>query len=211
MSSIAVFMMLGGATAIAASKIGTKQLKANSVTTGKIKKNAVTTAKIKNNAVNGAKVNESTLGTVPSATNATNAENANTANNANTVGGNTVKAVNFTANPTTGPTEILNLNGFTLTASCGAGAVLSVLANGPDGSRVQSVGLTTGRTVVNGLLVEPLTPTSNTELLFEDDDLVLGHTELYLGNGGKNVSVQWQAESFGGVDPQCAFTGSAIG
>ncbi len=67
MSSIAVFLVLGGATAIAASKIGTKQLKANAVTTGKIKKNAVTTAKIKNNAVNGAKVNEATLGTVPSA------------------------------------------------------------------------------------------------------------------------------------------------
>ncbi|HWO16120.1 MAG TPA: hypothetical protein VNM89_05350 [Solirubrobacterales bacterium] len=69
MSSIAVFLVLGGATAIAAKKIGTKQLKANSVTTGKIKKNAVTTAKIKNNAVTGAKVNESTLGAVPLANN----------------------------------------------------------------------------------------------------------------------------------------------
>ena len=72
MSSIAVFLMLGGATAIAAKKIGTKQLKANSVTTGKIKKNAVTTAKIKKNAVTGAKVNESTLGQVPSAAVANN-------------------------------------------------------------------------------------------------------------------------------------------
>jgi hypothetical protein len=67
MSSIAVFLVLGGATAVAAKKIGSNQLKANSVTTAKIKKNAVTTAKIKNNAVNGAKVNEATLGTVPSA------------------------------------------------------------------------------------------------------------------------------------------------
>lgn len=60
-SSIAVFLVLGGATAVAAKKIGTKQLKANSVTTGKIKKNAVTTAKIKNNAVNGAKVKDASL------------------------------------------------------------------------------------------------------------------------------------------------------
>jgi hypothetical protein len=67
MSSIAVFLILGGATAFAAKKIGAKQLKPNSVTTAKIKKNAVTTAKIKNNAVTGAKVNESTLSTVPSA------------------------------------------------------------------------------------------------------------------------------------------------
>ncbi len=65
MSSIAVFLVLGGATAFAASKIGSHQLKANSVTTAKIKKNAVTTAKIKNGAVTGAKVKLSTLGTVP--------------------------------------------------------------------------------------------------------------------------------------------------
>lgn len=55
MSSIAVFMVLGGA-AYAAKKIGTGQLKANAVTTAKIKKNAVTTAKIKNGAVNFAKI-----------------------------------------------------------------------------------------------------------------------------------------------------------
>jgi hypothetical protein len=82
MSSIAVFLVLGGATAIAANQlaknsVGKKQLKPNSVTTAKIKKNAVTTAKIKNNAVNGAKVNEATLGTVPSAAVANSANSAN--------------------------------------------------------------------------------------------------------------------------------------
>lgn len=65
MSSIAVFLVLGGATALAAglakNSVGTKQLKNNAVTTKKIKKNAVT----------GAKVKESTLGTVPSASSLT--------------------------------------------------------------------------------------------------------------------------------------------
>lgn len=56
MSSLAVFLVLGGATAFAASKIGSNQLKANSVGTSKIKKNAVTTAKIKKNAVTNAKL-----------------------------------------------------------------------------------------------------------------------------------------------------------
>lgn len=80
MSSIAVFLVLGGATAFAASQlgknsVGTKQLKKNAVTAAKLKKNAVTgakikgsavtTAKIKNGAVTGAKVNLGTLGTVP--------------------------------------------------------------------------------------------------------------------------------------------------
>ena len=90
MSSIAVFLVLGGATAVAAGQlgknsVGTKQLKANAVTSAKIKKNAVTggklkknvvtTAKIKNGAVTGGKIkdgsitgteiNAATVGTVP--------------------------------------------------------------------------------------------------------------------------------------------------
>jgi hypothetical protein len=79
MSSIAVFLVLGGATAYAAKKIGSNEIKSNSITTGKIKKNAVTSAKIKKNAitsakikngaVTGAKINTSTIGTVPSASN----------------------------------------------------------------------------------------------------------------------------------------------
>jgi hypothetical protein len=95
MSSLAVFLILGGASAIAASQlgkktVGTKQLKANAVTTAKIKKNAVTAKKIKANAVDGSKVkdgsltgvdiNLSTLGTVPNAANAANAANANSVN-----------------------------------------------------------------------------------------------------------------------------------
>lgn len=51
MSSIAVFLVLGGATAIAAglakNSVGSKQLKKNAVTTAKIKKGAVTGAKVK--------------------------------------------------------------------------------------------------------------------------------------------------------------------
>jgi hypothetical protein len=61
MSSLAVFLILGGATAFAASQLGTnsvgsKQLKKNAVTAAKIKKNAVTTAKIADGAVISAKL-----------------------------------------------------------------------------------------------------------------------------------------------------------
>jgi hypothetical protein len=96
MSSIAVFLILGGATAFAAKKIGANQLKGNSVKTGKIVKEAVTTSKIKknaittakiaddsittakivNDAVTGDKVKESSLGEVPKAANAVIAESA---------------------------------------------------------------------------------------------------------------------------------------
>ena len=62
MSSIAVFLVLGGGAALAAkhvlpkNSVGTKQLKANAVTVKKLKKNAVTARKIRNNAVTTAKI-----------------------------------------------------------------------------------------------------------------------------------------------------------
>ena len=51
MSSLAVFLVLGGGAAVAATKIGAGDLKANSVKTGKIVKEAVTTSKLKSGSV----------------------------------------------------------------------------------------------------------------------------------------------------------------
>jgi hypothetical protein len=79
MSSLAVFLVVAGGSALAAN-----QLAKNSVGTKQLKKNAVTAAKIKNGAVTGSKVNLSSLGTVPSATTATSATSANTAKTAET-------------------------------------------------------------------------------------------------------------------------------
>jgi hypothetical protein len=96
MSSIAVFLVLGGASAYAVKKVGSNEIKGNSITTGKLKKeavtrgkikksaidssrladSAVTTAKLANDAVTGDKVKESTLGEVPKAANAVLAESA---------------------------------------------------------------------------------------------------------------------------------------
>jgi hypothetical protein len=100
MSSIAVFLVLGGATALAASQlgknsVGTKQLKKNAVTAAKLKKGAVSTAKLADKSVNGAKIadgsvtgadiNPSTLGTVPKATDATHATSADSASGLTTL------------------------------------------------------------------------------------------------------------------------------
>jgi hypothetical protein len=75
-STLCLFLLLGGGAAIAASNlgknsVGPKQLKKNAVTTAKIKKAAVTTAKLKDaavttekladGAVNGAKVADGSL------------------------------------------------------------------------------------------------------------------------------------------------------
>ena len=56
MSSIAVFLVLGGGAAYAAKKIGSNEIKGNSITTGKLKKEAVTAGKIKKEAVTTGKI-----------------------------------------------------------------------------------------------------------------------------------------------------------
>lgn len=56
MSSLAVFLVLGGGAAFAAKKIGSNELRGASVTTAKIKRNAVTASKIKKNAITTAKI-----------------------------------------------------------------------------------------------------------------------------------------------------------
>ncbi len=83
MSTVAVFLTLGGATAFAAGQlgknsVGSRQLKAKSVTTGKLANNAVNGAKVANGSLTGEDINLSALGTVPSAANAASAGNSNT-------------------------------------------------------------------------------------------------------------------------------------
>ncbi len=68
MSTISVFLILGGATAFAASQldrnsVGARQLTKNAVTTAKIKKNAVTGAKVKDGSLTGADVADASLTT----------------------------------------------------------------------------------------------------------------------------------------------------
>ena len=125
MSSIAVFLVLGGGAAYAAKKIGSNEIKGNSITTGKIKKeavsaskikkNSVTTAKIANGAVTGAKLNLGTVGAVPNAVHATTAD---TANNANAVNGMHIGRINFIAGANTPNTTVFSANGLTLSALC---------------------------------------------------------------------------------------------
>jgi hypothetical protein len=83
-STLCLFLLLGGGAAYAAShlgknSVGSKQLKKNAVTTAKIKKEAITAAKVKKGALTGSQIKASTLGTVPTAGFADSAGTANTA------------------------------------------------------------------------------------------------------------------------------------
>ncbi len=148
MSSIAVFLVLGGGAAYAAKKIGSNEIKGNSITTGKIKKeavsaskikkNAVTTAKIANGAVTGAKLNLGSVGTVPNANHANTADNAN---NANTVGGQSVVKIFAKIGSGQNNVQIASFGGFTITASCNT-AVEDLILHAPNnvGAIVQAEG-----------------------------------------------------------------------
>jgi hypothetical protein len=129
-STLCLFLLLGGGAAVAAGKlgkntVGTKQLKSNAVTAAKIKNAAVTAAKIKNGAITGAKVNLGTIGTVPNATNAakaisaTNATNAVSAESAKTVNGRTITKV-FTRIAIGNTATVAIFGNFSITAECSA-------------------------------------------------------------------------------------------
>jgi hypothetical protein len=140
MSSIAVFLVLGGATAFAASKIGGNEIKGSAISTGKIKKEAVTTSKIKKNsvdgsrladgavttskladgAVTGAKLNLSSLGVVP---------NAASAGNANTVGGQNVQKISWVVAEGTPTQTFFSGAGLTLAGSCNSSGEITVTAS----------------------------------------------------------------------------------
>ena len=214
MSSIAVFLVVGGATAFAAlgkNTVGTKQLKKNAVNTAKLKKNAVSTNKIRNNAINGGKVVDGSLtgadlkldsiGTVPSA------KNAETANVAQFAGQLTGRKIFFRVPPGTAETEVLNVGGLVLRASCSAGGALSVEAESTipqaflQADSTDDTGTETGNTSADPGDVEAFVVTP---VEFEQGFV------WYAAPNGSVVSVQWQAdEDQPAAVNNCVFAGTA--
>jgi hypothetical protein len=71
MSSLAVFLILGGATAFAAvKKVGANEIKANSIKTGKLVKESVTAGKIKKSAITESRIADGAVTTNKIADNA---------------------------------------------------------------------------------------------------------------------------------------------
>ena len=148
MSSIAVFLVLGGASAVAANQlaknsVGSKQLKSNAVTAAKIKANAVTSAKIQNEAVTGDKIKESSLGPVPKAVDATNAVNATNATNA-TNAVNATNATNFSRFLTSGVKKASHGQTVTL-LTAGPFTIVGKCVDGGGGSSKATTYLTTSQ------------------------------------------------------------------
>jgi hypothetical protein len=162
-ATIALFLAMGGG-AIAA--------------VVKLKPNQVKSKHIAPDAVTGADANESSFGTVPTATNATNATNAV---NATSVGGTEIRRLDFRTGTTGGPTTILNdFRGLTLSATCTAGA-LSINAD----------------TSINGSEMEVWDNTQRDQVAPFNTSTNPSITGL-LGNGGPNAATLVYSNPSGG-------------
>jgi hypothetical protein len=213
MSSIAVFLVLGGATAFAAglakNSVGSKQLKKNAVTTAKIKNNAVTTGKIKNGAITGAKVNLGSLGTVPNATHASSADSAGSAGNANTVGGLSVKKFYYSTNDNASTETVLSIGALSLVASCPGGNLEAVAQTSVDDSTIHSAGVVLGDTPFYNE-VDDLDAGETAEFLAETEhDSNQGTLSFTTPTGGV-VTVTFASEEDDQNDKDCSLWGTAI-
>lgn len=222
MSSIAVFLILGGATAFAAKKIGSNQIKGNSITTGKIKKEAVTTSKIKKNAIStakiangavtGPKINVGSLGTVPNATHATTADTATTAITANSVAGRTPFSFFMPA----GTRDIATVAPFTVRAVC------RINNGGEDEGEMQVLTSVNGAAMDdnNGDEFVPFDVSDNPAQLYSEntttgnDDIEVGESPGLTAVAPNGATVVTQNETIGfniaGHPGQCFFAGLVV-
>lgn len=148
MSSLAVFLVLGGATAFAAT-----ELAKNSVGAKQLKKNAVTAAKIKKEAVAGAKIKNGAVGTSKLAAGAVTGEKlANAAVAADKIADNAVTAGKIADNAVTGGKIA---NGSVTNAKIGEGAVTANKLSEGERSEAFRSGVSSGtKALANGLIGE---------------------------------------------------------
>jgi hypothetical protein len=136
----------GSAIALPGSNgVNSGDIKNNSVKSADVKNNGLTgkdirngrvgSADVKNNGLTGTDINEGSLGQVPSAAAADTATNAINAGNAATVGGNRVARFRYTSAASTTETELFNVGGFRLVASCPGGVPALDLYTANDNSQ----------------------------------------------------------------------------
>jgi hypothetical protein len=183
---------------IKARAVQSKHIKSRAVTRSKIARRAVGASETGQDALKGENIVESSLGTVPNAS------------NAGKVNGRSVEKISFVAGTGAAPVPVLALNGLTLSAACGAGPALSVTASTSVSGAVIHSGGTTGPTA---------TPAP---FYYNDDTFTAGESFSVLGTGadamqgtltysradGEVVTATFLAEE---TATGCVFAGSATG
>lgn len=222
---ISLFVALGG-VGYAAATIGSAQIKNNSVKSTDIKNNSLLGKDIRNstiksrdvgrNALTGSDINESKLGVVPSA------GSAKQASTAGSVAGITARKINFHASNPTAATEVLNLGGLVLKASCGAGlnVIATTLASNAQ-IRVLGSDVTTNNDTDNqnhadnfdtGQTFDVLggTPTDTYPQLIDSSPADNVGELRYRSEAGSVVTIDFSSQQ-GGTGPVCDFFGIALG
>jgi hypothetical protein len=180
--------------------IQSKHIKSRAVTRSKIAKRAVGSSEVGQDSLNGTNIVESSLATVPNASNATNAGKVN---------GRSVERIAFIAGPGVAATTVLALNGLTVTAACNAGPNLSVRAStAVSGAFIRSAGvLPSGTSYITddsfnlGDSFDPLNEVGT------NSDTLQG-TLTYVRVDGEVVTATYLAEE---TSTGCVFAGNAIG
>jgi hypothetical protein len=199
--------LIVAAVAMCLALVGTAIAGQVNLRTGKIKPLSIGKGKLKNDTLTGKKIKESTLGTVPRAEKASSADSAA---NTSLVAGLTLRKVSFRADAGSVETNILDIRGFDIAATCDGGGDLVVMAETEkDGSYLQSASVRTDVASNPTNLVSD--PTFNAgeenDLLAVDDTDQSGQTSFSAPDGAV-VTVNWQADN--GTGPTCLFTGTAV-
>jgi len=175
MSSLAVFLILGGATAVAAKKIGSNELKSNAVTTGKIKKEAVSRAKLKKASVDASRLADQAVSTDKIADNAVTT--AKIADNAVTTG-------KIADNAVTGAKV---LDGSLTGSDVNQGSLNSVKAANVYSALFESTGATIARASDPGIKSGGCFLACAIEFPRDVSDCVFSATTAHNGTGGSGV------------------------
>jgi hypothetical protein len=178
--------------------VRTKHIRSRNVTRSKIARRAVNSDLVGQDALTGENIVESSLSTVPNATKANNR---------------TVEKIAFVAAAGTAATQVLALNGLTITAACSAGPALSVTA----GTAVSTAWIHAGGTHSAGGTYYNEDDAFNIGDAFNPIDNAAGTatgssnlrgTMTYARVDGEVASVDYLAEETAGG---CVFAGTAIG
>jgi hypothetical protein len=187
-----------GPAQIRTKAVRARHIKARNVSRTKIARNAINSSLVAANSLRGSDILESSLGTVPSAT---------TADDAKTVGGRTVQKFSFNAAEGTAATKALDLDGLALTATCGTGPALSVVATtSGDGALIHAGGTTSGGG--SWYQADDDFMTADSLSVLPGSGTNASGTLTYAGSDGQVVTATFLGQE---TSSACVFAGTATG
>jgi hypothetical protein len=179
--------------------IQSKHIKSRAVTRSKIAKRAVSSNEVGQDALTGTNIVESSLATVPTASNAGNAGKVN---------GRSVEKFAFVVGAGAPLTTVLSLNGLTLNASCSAGLALSVTAStAVSGALIHSGGAQTGPAAFY-IADDAFNIGDSFDVLGTTGSDAVEGTLTYARSDGEVVTATFLAEE---TPTGCVFAGTATG